>query len=167
MMERRQFFDKTALCSGQDERGRRQGARSFAGLCSLAFVLMFVVSSFTFAQQGAPDQQWPTYGGDHGSTKYAPLDQISRETVADLEVVWRWESPDNAIVTANRTTLPTIPSAFKATPVLVDGVLYTFTPGNLALALNAETGAECGPGCGSWCEWCRAGSHCSESTGVS
>ena len=94
--------------------------------CVLLLTLLFGVSPAD-AQQGAADGQWPTYGGDHGSTKYAPLDQIDRETVGGLEVVWRWESPDNAIVTANRTALPTIPAAFKATPILVDGVLYTKT----------------------------------------
>ena len=75
-----------------------------------------------------------------GARKYAALDQIDRETVSDLEVVWRWASPDNAIVTANRTTLPTIPAAYKATPVLVDGVLYVKTSMSQAAAIDAATG---------------------------
>ena len=56
-------------------------------------------SSSAFAQQGTPPGQWPAYGGDHGSTKYSPLDQIDAETVERLGVVWRWDSPDNVVVT--------------------------------------------------------------------
>ncbi len=92
------------------------------------------------AQQGAPEGQWPTYGGDLGSTRYSPLEQIDRDTVERLQVVWRWESPDNAIVTEHRTTLPTLPAAFKATPVLVDGILYIKTSMSQAAAIDAATG---------------------------
>jgi len=46
------------------------------------------------AQQGATDGEWQAYGGDIGSTKYSPLDQISRNNFSDLEVSWRWESAD-------------------------------------------------------------------------
>ena len=76
------------------------------------------------AQHGAPAGEWPAYGGDHGSTKYSPLGQIDRGNVGRLREVWRWESPDNPIVTEHRTTLPALPAAFKSTPVLADGVLY-------------------------------------------
>ena len=97
-------------------------------------------SSVAVAQRGAPAGEWPAYGGDHGSTKYAPLDQIDHDTVERLGVVWRWASPDNAIVTANRRALPTLPAAFKSTPVLVDGVLYIKTSMSQAAAIDAATG---------------------------
>ena len=92
------------------------------------------------AQQGAPDGQWPAYGGDHGSTKYSPLDEIDSYNVERLRVAWRWASPDNPIVTANRRTLPALPDAFKSTPVLVDGVLYIKTSLSQAAAIDAATG---------------------------
>ena len=38
------------------------------------------------AQTGAPlNGEWPTYGGDLGSTKYSPLDQIDRSNFGDFE----------------------------------------------------------------------------------
>ena len=46
------------------------------------------------AQYGATDGEWHAYGGDIGSTKYSPLDQISRNNFSDLEVSWRWKSAD-------------------------------------------------------------------------
>ena len=119
---------------------RQEKPVGFASIFNWALIVTLVATPSAYAQQGAADGQWPTYGGDHGSTKYAPLDQIDRETVTDLDVVWRWESPDNAIVTANRTALPTMPAAFKSTPILVDGVLYTKTSMSQAVAVDAATG---------------------------
>ncbi len=122
----------------QQTGGRRQ--ESFAPIGRCVLIVSLAGISPAYAQQGAANGQWPTYGGDHGSTKYAPLDQIDRDTVADLGVVWRWESPDNAIVIENRTTLPSLPAAFKSTPILVDGVLYTKTSMSQAVAIDAATG---------------------------
>ena len=120
----------------------------------LVLSVALLLSSSAAAQQGTPAGQWPAYGGDHGSTKYSPLDQIDAETVERLGVVWRWDSPDNAVVTDNRTTLPTLPAAFKSTPVLADGVLYIKTSMSQAVAIDAATGETLwvfDPG--SWEDW--------------
>ena len=37
------------------------------------------------AQSGAANGEWRSYGGDEGSTRYSPLDQINRENVKDAE----------------------------------------------------------------------------------
>jgi quinoprotein glucose dehydrogenase len=92
------------------------------------------------AQRGASRSEWPTYGGDAGSTKYAPLDQITRDNVQRLAVAWRWESPDNAIVSAHRGKLPAFPASFKSTPIMVNGVLYIKTSLSQAAAIDAATG---------------------------
>jgi quinoprotein glucose dehydrogenase len=91
------------------------------------------------AQQGAAGGEWPTYGGDAGSTKYAPLTQIDASTVHRADVVWRWRSPDDAIVGENPDL---VPGSFKATPIMVDGILYIRTSLSLVSALDAATGAE-------------------------
>ena len=46
------------------------------------------------AQQGATNGEWRSYGGDVGSTKYSPLDQITSENFEQLEIAWRWTSVD-------------------------------------------------------------------------
>lgn len=46
------------------------------------------------AQRGAPAGEWPSYGGDAGSTKYSPLDEIDASNFGDLEIAWRWRSVD-------------------------------------------------------------------------
>ena len=68
------------------------------------------------AQQGARDGEWRYYGGDSGSTKYSPLDQIDRGNVADLDIAWRWRSDNFG---------PRLDFNYQATPLAVGGVLYT------------------------------------------
>ena len=48
--------------------------------------LVGVISASALAQHGAPDNgEWPTYGGDLGSTKYSPLDQVTGTISATLK----------------------------------------------------------------------------------
>ena len=84
------------------------------------------------AQRGAADGEWRYNGGDPGSTRYAPLDQINRDNVASLEVVWRWKS-------ANFGPAPEY--NYRTTPLMVDGVLYA-TAGyrRAVVAIDAGTG---------------------------
>ncbi len=84
------------------------------------------------AQQGAQDGEWRYYGGDLGSTKYSPLDQINRDNVADLEIAWRWKTDNFG---------PRLDFNFQATPLMIDGVLYT-TAGRRrnVVAIDAATG---------------------------
>src|SRR5580765_4771209 len=54
----------------------------------------------------APAGEWRYYGGDAASTRYSPLADVTRANVNNLQVVWRWNSPDNEIVKANPTSRP-------------------------------------------------------------
>jgi quinoprotein glucose dehydrogenase len=61
------------------------------------------------AQQGSRPGEWTRYGGDPGSTKYAPLDQINKDNVARLRVAWRRPAVDASITSrvpdfSSRTT---------------------------------------------------------------
>ena len=44
------------------------------------------------AQSGAKNGEWRTYGGDLGSTRYSPLDQINAGNFNKLEVAWRFKT---------------------------------------------------------------------------
>ena len=56
------------------------------------------------------------YGGDLDSTKYSPLDQITADNVADLEIAWRWRTDNFG---------PRPDFKYQATPLMIGGVLYT------------------------------------------
>lgn len=103
-----------------------------AGL-GLALLWMVLATPPAHAQYGAAGGEWRSYGGGPGSSRYAPLDQIGPWNVHELEVAWRWRSPDNDI--AGPTSY-----AFELTPLMVDGVLYTSTSFGQAAAIDAATG---------------------------
>src|SRR5688500_5124180 len=88
-------------------------------------------------QRAEPAGDWRHHGGDGGSTKYAPLDQISAANVNILRVAWRWTSPDNAVATANPDLMP---GTYEDTPLMVDGVLYTVTGLGVIVAIDPSTG---------------------------
>ncbi len=79
------------------------------------------------AADNEPDQ-WLTTGRDFGKSHYSSLDQINRETVGRLGFAW-----DYALGTSR---------GLEATPIMVDGVLYTSGTTGRAYALDAATGEE-------------------------
>ncbi len=138
------------------------------GLAALALCLVVALAAAVpaAAQYGAPaNGEWPTYGGDLGSTKYSPLDQIDRDNFGDLEIAWRWRSadavlsltmPDGSEWRADSRLIfaelnrrdperwrdgqpPTITN-FKATPLMVGDRLFINMPTSAAAAIDARTG---------------------------
>ena len=82
---------------------------------------------------------WAHYGNDPGHSKYAPLEQINKNNVHELEVHWNWASIDNQSVVERPQF---VPSGFKATPISKNGVLYVSTPLGHIAAIDARTGEE-------------------------
>ena len=72
---------------------------------------------------------WRMTGGDPGNSRYSPLAQIDRANVGSLRVAWVYHSGDGA-------------SQIQATPIIVDGVLYTTTPALNVVAVRADSGTE-------------------------
>ena len=97
----------------------------------LASCLLLAAAAFAAA---ADETEWSSYGADPQSTKYSPLAQIDADNFADLEVAWIWDSPDNAMVRANRRLTPI---GYKSTPVIADGVLYVSTSLGQVAAIDA------------------------------
>lgn len=82
-------------------------------------------------------QEWPVYGGDAGGTRYSTLKQINRANVATLREAWTYHTND---VSDGKEY--NVRSAFEATPLVVDGVLYLVTAFDRLIALEPETGKE-------------------------
>jgi glucose dehydrogenase len=59
--------------------------------------------------------EWTGWGGDPGSTRYAPLDQIHAGNFESLEVAWRWQA-------ANFGPAPDF--VYRGTPIYVKGRLF-------------------------------------------
>ncbi len=74
--------------------------------------------------------EWRSYGGDIANTRYAPVDQIDASNFNDLEEAWR-------IQTRNFGAEPEF--NFQATPLMVNGVIYS-TAGLRRAAIAADAG---------------------------
>ena len=95
-----------------------------------ALVTALIVSvSPGMAQHGVKDGEWRAYGGDVGSSRYAPFDQITRDNVKNLQVAWSWRFDNFGGGTS------------ETTPIMANGILY-FTVGQRrnVIAVNPGTG---------------------------
>src|SRR5690606_7432674 len=69
---------------------------------------------------------WLSYSGTVDNHRHSLLDQITTENVDDLELQWVWQARSL--------------EKFEATPLVVDGVMYTVQAPNEVVALDAATG---------------------------
>jgi len=97
----------------------------------------FLLLLFAGAVSG---QEWRSYGGDAGGTRFSSLRQINPENVSRLKRVWTYHTGETDR-RGNGTDRHNV-AQFESTPIVIDGVLYFSTPGNRVIALDAETGAE-------------------------
>jgi alcohol dehydrogenase (cytochrome c) len=72
-----------------------------------------------------PKDSWPGYHGDYSGKRHSDLVQITPQNVNDLTLAWAFQTEQTA--------------AIKATPILVDGILYFTVPDNI-WAIDARTG---------------------------
>jgi quinoprotein glucose dehydrogenase len=89
------------------------------------------------AAGAAPAADWPAYGRTPLGDRHSPLAEITRANVGRLAVAWRYRTGEAAPAFATR-----VPTAFEATPVVVDGAMYLGTPLGRVIALDPTTGAE-------------------------
>src|SRR5215510_13161386 len=87
---------------------------------------------------GTANGEWRFYSGDNGSKKYSPLDQINKDNVTRLKIAWRRPALSADFAAANPQIRPT--NNFRATPIMVNGVLYASNAVGLAEAFDPETG---------------------------
>ena len=71
-----------------------------------------------------PDD-WLAWRGTTRSQGYSPLDQINRDNVKSLRLVWSWAIE---------------PGASEPAPIVYDGVMYLPSPGGIVQALDGATG---------------------------
>lgn len=84
------------------------------------------------SQTGALNGEWRHWGGDPGATRFTPLAALTEENVGELEVAFRWTA---------RNFGPNPETNFRATPLMVNGVLYTTAGSRRSVAaIDAATG---------------------------
>lgn len=92
--------------------------------------------------QAPADTDWSVATGNDASQRYAPLGQIDRDNFGELEVAWRWSSPDNELMTGDGETAGrrTAPRNHEAIPIKVGDRLYVTTGYGQIAAIDIEDG---------------------------
>jgi quinohemoprotein ethanol dehydrogenase len=71
-------------------------------------------------------QDWLSYGRDYYEQRFSPLDQINDRNAAELGLAWQFETRTDR--------------GLEATPLVVDGVMYTTGSWSVTYAIDARTG---------------------------
>ena len=93
---------------------------------SLAGALSAQVTFDRLVNSAKEPQNWLTYSGNMMSQRYSPLDQITPQNVKNLELKWVFQARSL--------------EKFEATPLVVDGIMYTVQAPNDVVALDPVTG---------------------------
>ncbi len=72
------------------------------------------------------DEGWTHYGGSPDQTRYSSLRQIDKSNVSRLTVAWTYDSGETG--------------GLQTQPIVVDDVLFGYTPTHKTFALRADTG---------------------------
>jgi len=102
--------------------------RDFFLTCGASLAL---VGALVIAQAPPPAQKASSgwgYGGGPEQRRYSALTQINRSNVTQLQVAWTYDTGEAG--------------AMQTQPVVVDDVLYGYTPTHKTFAVNAATGAQ-------------------------
>ena len=96
--------------------------RALTGLAAV------VIASLTvgFAQQ--PNSDWANYGLDYYEQRFSPLDQINDRNAGQLGLAWQFETATDR--------------GLEATPLVIDGVMYTTGSWSVTYAIDARTGKQ-------------------------
>lgn len=107
---------------------------------ALGLAVQVLTSQVVAAQGVTPESvEWQQYGADLASSRYTPLAQIHAGNVDQLQVLWSWNSPDNAVfATDDRASA----GEYKSTPIMVGDTLYVSTSLGMVAAIDAVTGTQ-------------------------
>jgi acido-empty-quinoprotein group A len=118
----------------------------------LLLVALFSCAVFAAAGAETLGADWPTYHGDYSGRRFSSLQQINRDNVKNLSLAWvhrlnlaTQDAQSGGEGAAGPTSAP-VEAKFgggmgKATPLMVDGVLYFSVPDHV-WAVDARSGRQ-------------------------
>ena len=109
-------------------------------------ILLFLISSIISCDSEKPNgwideerllnreaKDWLSLGGNHLQLHYSSLDQINMDNIDDLGFAWEYDAS---------SPIGRVPRGLEATPIVVDGIMYTSGAWGYVYAVDAKTGNE-------------------------
>src|SRR5689334_20129225 len=105
----------------------------------VVWVIPLLLVAITAALPQAPNNvEWRYHSADNRASKYSPLDQINKDNVSRLRVIWRHPQADPAMLATNPELR--LSNRYMSTPIMVAGVLYVTNALGLVEAIDPGTG---------------------------
>jgi quinoprotein glucose dehydrogenase len=104
-------------------------------LCCIGLIFVVAASAQddnrkTAGHQGTAKKKnytdWSTYNGSPGNSHYSALKQINLSNVAKLQQIWSFDTHETG--------------GLETSPLIIDGILYAYTPHQKVIALSGTTG---------------------------
>jgi quinoprotein glucose dehydrogenase len=95
--------------------------------------LLLLTVGFAAGQSDKPGEsadQWPTYGGDAGGSRYSASAQINKKNVSQLKVAWVFHTGTDP------------GGSLETTPILFKGFLYLSSPADRVYSIDPTTGQQ-------------------------
>jgi alcohol dehydrogenase (cytochrome c) len=120
----RTFRRSSSACP---ERARRASRSALAALVAAAVALPAAQGLDPASLLKPPRDSWPTYHGDYSGRRHSALTEITPDNVKQLGLAWAFQTGRS--------------DQIKASPILVNGVMYVSTPDHL-WAIDARNGRQ-------------------------
>src|SRR5882762_2484063 len=95
-----------------------------AGIASSSCTLTTAAQTSSTSKKSVAD--WSTYGGQPANDHYSALHQINKSNISKLKVAWTYDTGEDGGMETN--------------PLVVGSVIFTYTPSQKVIALDAATG---------------------------
>lgn len=132
------------LFSGAAKPSIKWGISGALALCGAAFLASLIAMPATTGGAGASPaptpgalDDWPTFGGKAEATRYSPAAQITPANVGALKPAWTYRTGDMPAAYPGEMAVHTV----EVTPIKIGDLIYTCTPHDIVVALDAQTGA--------------------------
>jgi glucose dehydrogenase len=101
-------------------------ARFGVGLAAVLFSASLVFPGTWQNETDPSSVDWPAYNGSLTGNHFSPLKQINKDNVNQLRVAWQFDTGETGGLQTN--------------PLIINGILYAYTPSQKVIALDAATG---------------------------
>jgi len=117
-------------------------ASNFAYLCFLTIIIFQScnkerisgwIDEERLLQADKEPGQWMSLGRNFKQQHYSPLRQINTENIDKLGLAWEYDA---------RSKIGRTPRGLEATPIVIDGIMFTSGAWGVVYALDAKTGSE-------------------------
>ncbi len=117
-----------AGCNASDETAEKQGEKATETAAGQPAAQVTSVDANRIANADKEPGNWLSHGRTYGEQRYSPLKQINAGNVSKLGLGWYFDMPERR--------------GIEATPLVIDGRMYTTSAWSVVYALDAKTGKE-------------------------